>query len=332
MKIFFIGANLQNDNMEFHVMSALNSMGHAVEFFGNKQFLGLQGKNGKLLHSVISKMVREPELINDKKIISRVDAYSPDLIVVLLGNFISPKTIKSIRAISNAPIVCWCQDQLSTLGRQFVLSGCYDMVFMKDMYMVNLFNHMVSDTYRYLPEACNPDVHYLEPVPSELSSEYECDVTTAASLYYYRQSILKYLDEYNLKVWGAYPDWLDYGLGNKHTKKFVSSQTKRWAFSSAKIVLNTLHFAEIEAVNCRLFEVAGCGGFQLVSHKECIAKYFEPDFEVVTFVSSQDLRNKVKYYLNEPELRKSISMNAMMRAHAEHNYQARIESMFKLIG
>ena len=37
------------------------------------------------------------------------------------------------------------------------------------------------------------------------------------------------------------------------------------------------------ALNCRAFEIAGCGGFQLVTHVPVVTEHFEPDSEVATF-------------------------------------------------
>ena len=52
----------------------------------------------------------------------------------MLGSNLSPKTVKKIKKTVKVPIVCWCQDQLSTLGRQYVIGADYDKVFLKDLW------------------------------------------------------------------------------------------------------------------------------------------------------------------------------------------------------
>ena len=331
MKIFLIGVRLQEDNMERHVLDALRELGHEVEFFALSKYVSSMPKVNRIISGILGKFVRESERIHEKKIVRSVSRFSPDMVLVLLGNQLSPKTLSLIKKTTHAPVVCWCQDQLSTLGRQFVLSGEYDLVFMKDKYMVSLFNSMVKDNHIYLPEACNPSVHYHALPPANQLDEYSCDITTAATLYYYRQSILKHLDNYQVKVWGSLPVWLDYKLNTKHTKKYVVGESKRFAFSSAKIVLNTLHYAEIDSVNCRLFEVAGCGGFQLTSHKDIISDYFEIDKEIVTFKNINELIEKVEYYLSNDLLRNEIASKAMIRAHSEHSYTVRLNKLISHI-
>ena len=191
MKIFIIGAKCSVDSMETHVISACEELSWEVSYFDNRSLYGSHSTIDKIIRHGASLVMREPERLKEKKLISAITSEKPDLILVILGSHLSPKTIKKIKREISIPIVCWCQDALSNLKRQYILSGEYDFVFLKDRYMVNLFRDMVGSEYIYLPEACNPNVHFYEKPADNERSKYECDITTAASLYYYRQSILK---------------------------------------------------------------------------------------------------------------------------------------------
>ncbi|BCG63743.1 MAG: spore maturation protein CgeB [Methyloprofundus sp.] len=331
MRVLFIGTKVQPDNMEYHIVNTLEKMGHKVFGFDIKTIINCNESIDKYFNFFARTILREPERILEKKLANYAKKISPDIVIVLLGNMVSPKTIVLLKKHLDVPIVCWCQDALSTIGRQYMMGAPYDAVFLKDHYMVDLYNNMIGDRFIYLAEACNPSMHYYELPKGKDLKHYECDITTAGSLYYYRQEILKPLAaHYKLKVWGSMPDWLSYELRVRHTKEYVTGKTKRFAFSAAKIVLNTMHFAEIDGLNCRFFEILGCGGFQLVSDKSEVHKYLEVGKEVETFRDKNELIEKVDYYLKEPEKRKKIAMQGMQRAHNNHTYTHRLNELFEV--
>jgi spore maturation protein CgeB len=93
-----------------------------------------------------------------------------------------------------------------------------------------------------------------------------------------------------------------------------------------------MHYGEIEGVNCRLFEVAGCGAFQIADWKPALPDLFEPEHEIVTFHTRRELKEKVDYYLAHPEERQEIAGRAYARAHREHTYEVRLNAMFEILG
>ena len=169
----------------------------------------LQERLGKLTDTFL----REPERLSEARLLRTTQEFSPTVILVLLGNQLSPKTVAAVRKVTRAPLVCWCQDQMTTLGRQYLLGSRYDAVFLKDRYMLDLFSRMIVSTeFHYLPEACNPRIHRPLRFTAADRDQYGCDVMLAGTLYYYRQEILEQLTDFHLKVWGAQPDWLVHRL------------------------------------------------------------------------------------------------------------------------
>ena len=112
---------------------------------------------------------------------------------------------------------------------------------------------------------------------------------------------------------------------------YVADGEKAKAFNAAKIVLNTMHYAEIEAVNQRLFETTACGAFVITEWNPALPELFEPEREVVTFRARQELKEKVDYFLAHPEERQEIADRAYARAHREHTYEIRLTRMFTLL-
>lgn len=326
VRVLVLGSNADEDSFEWHVESSLSRMGCEVILFHDRDGASsVASLPRKALNKLAQTLLREPERIGEKRLLRLVAALHPEVILVLLGSQVSPKTIAAIRKISRAPILCWCQDQLSTLGRQYLLGAGYDAVFVKDRYMQDLFSRMIrSTTFHYLPEACNPVTHRPLELTGEIFATYGCEVMIAGTLYYYRQEILQQLHGFDIKIWGRRPDWLIDRMPGRFMGREVRGDDKVYAMSAAKICLNTLHYAEVNGLNCRAFEIAGCGGFQLINGVSVLAEHFEPNVEIAVYQSSDDLRDKIRYYLDRPQLARQIAERGRVRAHRDHTYEQRL--------
>jgi len=220
---------------------------------------------------------------------------------------------------------------MTTIGRQYLLGSEYDAVFVKDRYMQDLFSRMIkSTTFHYLPEACNPRVHRPVELTSEDRQAYGCDVMLAGTLYYYRQEILRQLSGFDLKLWGLRPDWLLYRLAIPYSGIEVVVDSKARAVAGARICLNTLHYGEVDGLNCRAFEIAGCGGFQIITDVPVLAEHFDIGREVVNFRSTAQLVELIRHYLDHPERAAQIARQGQLRAHREHTFEHRVNEIFKV--
>ncbi len=333
-RVLVVGSYCTPDSMESHVLDALRSLGVEARFFqALPPFSGIQSVTRKVVSKLVTTVLREPERVFENRLVKTVEQFSPTLIMVIMGNQVSPKTIQRIRSRSSATIISWCQDQMTTLGRQYLLGAEYDAVFVKDRYLHDLFSRMIPSTaFHYLPEACNPLVHRSVSLSDAEAAYFGCEVMIAGSLYYYRQEILQQLNEFDLKVWGYAPDWLIYRVHRPHMGREVSCDDKARAARAARIAINPLHYAEVDALNCRAFELAGCGAFQICTSKPVLAEHFAPGLEIETFASSAELVEKIRYYLRNPELAAAIAQRGQARAHRDHTYVRRLKEIFAVLG
>ncbi len=331
-RVLVVGYQLHNDGFEWHILDALRHLGVEARFV-ETQPLGSRSPRvaQRAADKIARLMLREPERLSEARLIRAAQSFAPSLILVTLGNRVSPKTIARLRKVSDAAIVCWCQDQMTTIGRQFLLGSEYDAVFVKDRYMQDLFSRMIKSTpFHYLPEACNPRVHRPLALGAGERDAYDCDVMIAGTLYYYRQEILRQLGDFKVKVWGSRPDWLLYRLAFDHPAREIVGDEKSRAVAGARICLNTLHYAEVDGLNCRAFEIAGCGGFQLITQVPVLAEHFTAGQEIVGFRSTGELAELIRHYLDHPESVAQIARAGQQRAHREHTYEQRLQEIFRI--
>jgi len=331
-RVLLLGSHIFPDALEWHIVDALRQLGCPIEFF-QTQFVGSRAP--RLIRNAIRKgsslLLREPERLIESSLVRKVREFEPTLILVTLGNQVSPKTIQRLRTLSRAAIVCWCQDQMTTIGRQFLLGAEYDAVFVKDRYMQDLFSRMIrSSPFFYLPEACNPRVHRSVVLNTQERATYGCEVMIAGTLYYYRQEILRQLAQFDLKIWGLRPDWMLDRLGVGYVGREVFADDKARAMSGAKICLNTLHYGEVDGLNCRAFEIAGCGGFQLVTSVPVLGEHFDIGNEVVEFKTVGQLAEMIRHFLDHPELAAQIALRGQQRAYREHTFEHRLREIMRV--
>lgn len=337
MKVFFIGTDpisqrgISPDSMEAHVISALHALGVETEYFAFTS-----GGLGRRINRLFELAAIDFKLISstpiERMLTKAVVDFRPDLVLLLLGNYAPPATIHKLRHITKAPIACWCQDHMGTMGRQYILGSKFDYIFAKDQVMVDLFRRYTRVPHvHYLAEACNPAIHTpVQPTSDDLQ-RFGCEVTTAATLYYYRSEIFESLTDFDLRIWGPVPRFYDGPLRPYCTGRSVYTRDKSACFNASKIVVNSLFPMEFGGLNARAFEVAGCGGFQLITHTDAVARHFKPGEEIETFRDLNELRDKIRYYLDNESERQRIAEAGRKRAHREHTYEHRIKEMLDVI-
>ena len=327
-----ISGNIFPDSFARNIAITLERQGHAVLTVEESTARLDQNSLRSKVWSTLARALPQVERRCHRALVRAAETFQPDLILAAHG-LLPVEVVQEMKFTSDAKIAVWFPDHLVNLGRQYLLASNYDAWFFKDPYMVECFRAKLGINAHYLPEACNPLWHHRVELNETEKRMYGCDLTTACNMYYYRARILEMFADYDLRMWGkSYPHWLNSPLRSRYTDEYVGEIEKAKAFNGAKIVLNTMHYGEINGVNCRLFEAAGCGAFQIADWRPSLSDLFEPEHEIVTFHTREELKEKVDYYLTHPEERREIADRAYARSHREHTYEVRLKRMFEILG
>lgn len=105
-------------------------------------------------------------------------------------------------------------------------------------------------------------------------------------------------------------------------------------FNRSKINLNLNNACDtrFKQIKGRNFEVPGCGGFLLTGRPENLEEYYELGKEIVTFDTTADMIEKIKYYLAHEEEREKIAEAGYQRTLKDHTYSTRLDHIFAKIG
>lgn len=188
--------------------------------------------------------------------------------------------------------------------------------------------------HAFVQTACDPDLHRPVTLAADERAHFECDLSFAGAGYYNRINFFKGLGDYNFKIWGV--SWPD-----RHVAKLLvdgetrfDSETFMKIVAGSRINLN-LHSSsskpgvdpDCDAINPRVFEIAAAGGFQLCDPCTGLDQLFDFETELPVYRDLKELREKIDYFLANPEARTRFAEAGRRRVLAEHTYTHRAEAM-----
>lgn len=243
-------------------------------------------------------------------------------IVINLESRLMPSVVSQLRS-NGVKVALWFTDAMLSMWRQMMLLARYDAVFVKEPHLVDRLRSLLDLPIWYLPEACNPRWHRPLAAPGT-----ERVMVIAGNMYPSRIRLLERLTANGipLRLYGPdFPRWSGRTpLRDVHTGRLIFAEEKARIFRSAAVVLNNLHPAEVDGMNARLFEAAGCGAAILTEFRPTLPELFEIGTEVLAFSDFGELVSQAERLLDDAWLGVKFGDAAALRAHESHTYERRI--------
>ncbi len=312
MKIAIIGSD-SFDSLEFHIHDEFTVQGHNAKIFdyatvfSNKIDMGL---------SLISMAYVESK---NQKLLKAILEFQPDLVIGIYRH-IHPLVVKAIKQ-KKIKIIHVNPDQLSTLQNQQLFVEPYDFYFSKDPYMVRFMETKLNLNTRLYSEAFNDRIHKRPVIdPVLLEQETNIDVLCFGNLYPYRNRMLHLLkeNEINITMFGHKAKYFDGFLNSNYQNRGIYGEEKAKILNGAKIVFNNFHYAEIESVNNKFFEISGSGAFQICDYKPILKDLLPIDPKLISFETIDEAKKLIKFYLDKPE--KRFELRDTLMSHFKENY------------
>ncbi len=327
MKIAIIGSD-KLDSMESNLMEAFVYAGHNCRIFDVVQ------TNNKIV-STMDKLFRAYFDKYDRsvfiKLAKKVNEFGPEL-VVCVYRFIHPIFVEKVKS-PYRKVIHINPDALTTFEYQQVFASMYDVWFTKDPYIVHFMRDNMHLNAVYYNEAFSVRNHYKPNCSKQdMEDDINIDVMTYGTMYPYRVNMLKQVINagIDLKVYGVIPHRFYYGeLDNAYQHKYITGEEKAKILYGAKIVFNQMHYAEIEGVNCRFFEVNGAGAFQISDYRPILHELLPIDPELVSFRTIDEGIDKIKYYLDHPKERYSIAEKVYQHFIMNYSYDNLVKYMLE---
>ena len=179
----------------------------------------------------------------------------------------------------------------------------------------------------FVQYACNHDLWRRLDAPKQF------DVTFIGQPHSGRHRAIAHLRGKGISVrvfgagWDRHPEMADIWGG------YLSADDVVRVMNESRICLNflTASTGDRMAIKARIFEINGCGSFQLCSAFDEVGRYYEIGKEIQVFHDMDDLVEKICYYLAHEDEREAIARAGYERTLREHTWDARYDHMFREI-
>ncbi len=321
--------------------SALIKMGHRVQLMDNSRFHDALffAKDIAANRQQYNRLMNHLSAFISEAVIGISESFKPDLVLALAQAPLTPECLHIIRE-QKVTTAYWFVEDFRFMGYWEKIAPSYDHFFtiQKDMFFAELERAGIRN-YHYLPVAASPDVHHPVRLSEDERRYYGSDVSFVGAGYYNRRHFLEGLLDFDFKIWGT--DWdMHSALAAciQRGGERIGSEEIVNIFNATGININ-LHSSTYhkginpfgDFVNPRTFEIIASGGFQLVDRRPPLEELFEAGKELVVFTDLNDLRSKIRYYLDNPEERDRIIERGRQRILREHTYENRMQEMLEII-
>lgn len=305
----------------FNFYLSLKQMGHEVELFdymGELRALGKEGMNQKLL--------------------ARVQEWQP--VVTLFSLYtdqFEPTVVEQLR--EHTKTVCFFHDDTWRVEYSRYWARRFDFFTTPDVWGELKYREIRLDNAIYFPFGCNEQIFLKMDVPKKY------DVSFVGGWHPYREWLIKRLQKNGVNVAVAGHGWPEGEIDQQGMiRMFNESRINlnlsnsapwdaRYLVSFPRALINRLRSKKnIEQVKARIFEVNGCGSFQLSYYVEGLESSFDINREIAVYTDPDDLLDKVRFYLAHAELRESVAAAGYARTLNDHTFAKRFQNVFERMG
>ena len=331
MKILFSS----NKNPHFftiteYIKSALDKVSEC-RFFEDRNFF----LPGRIRDRVASLQKWDLSRIN-RNLISEAKKFKPEVLLQTGGHRIFPQTIKAIKDLG-VKTVLWTIDFPTDFEPVIASAPVYDFVFTGGSEAYEILKPYNIKNLYWLPFACDTDFHKPTQVTQGDKAKYACDIVFIGSFYQNRLELLEQISDFDLGVWG--PGW-EKVPGKSPLKKRIRRaggvKPQEWVkiYSSSKVCL-VIHYQDGKILSYqaspKVYEILACRRFLLVDNQKDVLSLFADGKHLAIFKDIKELREKIRYYLDNPGEREIVAKQGYDEVVEKHTFINRIKEMLSIV-
>lgn len=261
-----------------------------------------------------------------KIIKAQVEYIKPDVLYIQEHNILSDSFIAKLK-----PLVKLIVGQVASPIPKQRTYKFYDLVLTSFPHFVERFRKkgIASEYFRLaFDERVLGEVKSIEP---KFEVTFVGGISKAHRLGY--ELIKEICEHLPIELFGYGKDTLDpSSAAYQHHRGEVWGLDMYRTLAQSRITLNRhIDVAENYANNMRLYEATGMGACLITDWKENLHTIFEPEEEVVTYCTANELIEKVKYLLANNRERLKIAKAGQERTLKEHNYHNRMKELLEIL-
>ncbi len=328
MRILLISGGFRRSCLGGIFNRILDGLGHDVQTFDQRKGLKLSDYEIGFFRKIwLYFRIRK----NNRELSKIAEIIKPDLSLVIKGEYVFPKTLKTLKKYGLVFNFNPDDPFDSTNKTKWIIESLpvFDCYFIWDKNLMRKIKKFGAKRVEFLPFAFDPKTHRHVGLSKTDEEKYGCDICFVGTWEPQREKFLSGLTTYDLKVWGNAWQKTKGPLKNHIKGKAIYGEKFCSAVSGAKINLNFLRKQNRKSHNMRSFEIPACGGFQLATRSPFHKKFFGENVGIVCFENIKGMKDKIDHYLKHEKERKKIAKNGHEKIKNEI-YENRVKKILKI--
>jgi spore maturation protein CgeB len=319
MKILYVG-HLKYGSTSLQRCQALKDIGHNIESIDTLSKHTID-QESKLFNKVLRRIVGATDYDKANERICDTLFSDPkyDVLWIDKGMIITADTLRIVKL--NNPsllIVGYSPDDMGSphnQSKKFIKSlPFYDFFITTKSYNVGELELLGAKKAMMIDNAYDPNTHYPTNNYKENSSDSGNTVGFIGTYEKERANSIKFAAKNNITISVYGLDWPNYNSENiiVHKKILLGRDYSR-AICNFDINLCFLRKINRDLQTTRSIEIPACGRFMLAERTDEHLSLFKEGVEAEFFSSNNEMLDKIKFYLKNPQLRKKIAINGRQR-------------------
>lgn len=336
MRVLLVGSG-EAHHIGAFFQKALAALGHEHVLVDEGEYLKPLSRSvfQRIAYRLLRRRLLTCKAFN-REVVETARRFRPEVVLVTKGASLIPETLSQVKAETRALWVNYATDD--PFNPRHRSPDLLASIPLYDLYACT--KRAIMDDVRrarcpqvvYVPFAYDPTLHFPEqPTTEDEKARFDNDVVFVGTADRERYSLFKTLTtlpNLRLRLYGTY--WERDRVLRRSHDGLVFDRTYRLALAGAKIALCLLRRANRDHQTLRSFEIPACGAFMLAERTEEHLALFAEDQEAVYFESTEELLEKITYYLaREPARRRIAEAGRRRVVEGRHTYQDRLVEIFR---
>jgi spore maturation protein CgeB len=259
----------------------------------------------------------------------------PDWVLVVTGANYNTFDVRALRRVG-IPVALLCTESPYWAAEEVAIGTAYDVVFTHERAAVDAYRAAGLSRVHYLPHAYDPQVHRLDGPAVD-----PCDVRFVGSLFGERKLLFAQAEwgELDARIGGLDPD----APHPEQPAQITPNADVAALYRGAKVNLNhhrttMMHGSgrhipdgAAESLGPRAYEIAACGGFQLMDDSRAEARdLFGEALATYKAGDPGDLVRQARYWLQHEEARRDMAQ-AQHAAILGHSWVHRVATLLNVL-
>lgn len=339
LRILFLGDNWYGSNAR-SCCEALRRLGcNVLDIDIQTFFPQLRSTSSR----VVTRLLR-PGLVREYNayILQAASHFRPDILLAFKGNFIYAETLRILGRLGVSLYNYYPDSSAFSHGKWIPRSlPEYECVFYtKPWWYADVSQKLKLKNAQFLPHGYDPEIHRKVHLHPRDIQDFGCDVSFVATYTAHKENILRSLirlrPNLNLAIWGN--GWSE---SNK-TKELercirgfpLLGESYIRGIQAARINLAIMSglvtgVSSGDQTTSRTYIIPACGGFMLHERNREVLELYEEGKEIECFGSTEELAEKIDYWLAHPEEREKIAGAGRARCVPAYSYDARMAEIIR---